>query len=134
MVLHVITDLDDYYSKIMDKNYADKLIVCYFTATWCSPCKMISPDITKIGEEGDNVVVLKIDVDECEDVSNQCNIQCMPTFHFHLQNAIEPVETLSGADKNSLFNLIVQFCNQINALKQQQQQGSYIQPPDLPPQ
>ena len=46
MVFHVITDLDDYYSKLFDKKYLNKLIVCYFTAI-IGPCKMISPDITK---------------------------------------------------------------------------------------
>ena len=66
MVLHVVENLDDYYKQIMNQKWTDKLIICYFTASWCGPCKMISPDITTLGEKADNLLVLKIDVDDCD--------------------------------------------------------------------
>ena len=70
----------------MHKQWYNKLIICYFTASWCGPCKMISPDIETLGKEATNVLVLKIDVDDCDEVASQCKIDCMPTFKFHLKN------------------------------------------------
>ena len=64
MVFHIVEDIDDYYSHLMHKQWYNKLIICYFTASWCGPCKMISPDIETLGNEATNVLVLKIDVDD----------------------------------------------------------------------
>lgn len=106
MGIYEITDLEDYYDKLMRKEHKDCLIISYFTATWCGPCKMIAPDMKKLGENSQTIVVLKIDVDECEDVASQCDIDCMPTFRFHMGNSLEPIKKLMGADKNQLFNIV----------------------------
>ena len=114
MGVHIVTSLDDYYSKILDKNWNDKLIICYFTAKWCSPCQTISPIITKIGDETDNILVLKIDVDDCDDVAEQCKIESMPTFYFHLNNNLEASHKLVGADKSKLLNIIGSILIEMN--------------------
>ena len=119
MVLHVVENLDDYYKQIMNQKWTNKLIICYFTASWCGPCKMISPDITTLGEKTDNLLVLKIDVDDCEEVASQCDIDCMPTFRFHIGNSLDPVKKLMGVDKNSLFNIIGEILNHINSNQSQ---------------
>ena len=117
MVFHIVKDIDDYYSYLMHKQWSNKLIICYFTASWCGPCKMISPDIETLGNEADNVLVLKIDVDDCEEVSSQCKIDCMPTFKFHLKNSIEPVAELMGADKTKLFNIIGELLSNLSVIE-----------------
>lgn len=106
MGIHIVQDLEDYYKQMMSVENKNKLIICYFTATWCGPCQMIAKDMITLGNEASNIQILKIDVDECEEVSNQCNIDCMPTFKFHLQNNLEPYRQLMGADKNQLFNIV----------------------------
>ena len=121
MVLHVVENLEDYYKHIMNQKWTNKLIICYFTASWCGPCRMISPDITTLGEKTDNLLVLKIDVDDCEEVASQCEIDCMPTFRFHIGNNLEPVKKLMGVDKNSLFNIIGEILNHINSNQTQAQ-------------
>merc|ERR1712224_793749 len=59
-----------------------KLVVVDFHATWCGPCKMIAPHIVEMDGKMDNVVFLKVDVDEAEDVAAEYNISAMPTFVF----------------------------------------------------
>ena len=125
MVFHIVEDLNDYYKNIMDKKWAGKLIICYFTATWCGPCRMISPDITTLGEKSDSLLVLKIDVDDCEEVASQCEITCMPTFKFHIGNNIDPVKDLSGADKVALYNIIGELLKQI---KTESENKQHIEP------
>ena len=124
MVFHVVENLNDYYTQIMDKRWTGKLIICYFTATWCGPCKMISPDVSTLGEKSDSILVLKIDVDDCEEVAAQCEIDCMPTFRFHIGNDFEPVKKLMGADKNALFNIIGELLNNIKTLSEKKSESN----------
>ena len=58
----------------------DKLVVIDFFATWCGPCKMIAPKIEEWASSMDNVVFVKIDVDENEEAAQEYNISAMPTF------------------------------------------------------
>ena len=113
MVYQVLeNDLEEYYRIIMNKEYSDKLIIVYFTAKWCGPCKMVSPVVQRIGEEKDSVVVLKVDVDDCEEVSEHCEIDCMPTFLFYKNNNLEPIHRFSGADLDLLVQNITNFLNE----------------------
>jgi thioredoxin 1 len=100
-------NLEEYLKLLMCKDYSNKLIITYFTATWCGPCKMVSPIIQRIGEEKDSIVVIKVDVDECSEISENCEVDCMPTFLFNKNNNIDPVHRFSGAD----IDLLVQNIN-----------------------
>jgi len=99
-------DLDKFINLICKNEECPDLIICYFTATWCGPCKQISPIVDNIAENNEHIRVIKVDVDECEDVSEYCKIDCMPTFKFYKSNNIEPVHSFSGADNNELINTI----------------------------
>ncbi|PWA28850.1 hypothetical protein CCH79_00012874, partial [Gambusia affinis] len=63
----------------------NKLVVVDFTATWCPPCQMIGPIFVKMAEDpaNNNVIFLKVDVDDASDVSQKCGIRAMPTFQFY---------------------------------------------------
>ena len=106
MVFAEITELNEFYSIIMNKDNNNKLIIAYFTATWCGPCKKISPIVQNIGDNNENIIVLKVDVDEGEELSIQYNIDCMPTFKFFRECNIEECLSFSGADENVLINNI----------------------------
>ncbi|KAJ9097216.1 hypothetical protein QFC21_004885 [Naganishia friedmannii] len=58
----------------------DKPVVVDFTATWCGPCKMISPHFEKMEAAFENVVFVKVDVDEQAEIAQACSIRAMPTF------------------------------------------------------
>ena len=52
-----------------------------FFATWCGPCKMLSPTIEEIGAECDgSFSVYKVDIDECEDIAMDLGIMSVPTL------------------------------------------------------
>ena len=52
-----------------------------FWATWCGPCKMLAPTISKIAEEKSGTVkVCKLDVDEVPEIAAQYGISSIPTL------------------------------------------------------
>ena len=74
----------------------DKLVVIDFTATWCGPCQMIAPKFQALSEEFGDVVFYKVDVDDNTETTEECRIQCMPTFQYFKNKA--KIDSVEGAD------------------------------------
>ncbi|WP_411023121.1 thioredoxin family protein, partial [Salmonella sp. s51228] len=70
-----------------DKFIADNpLVAVDFYATWCGPCKMISPKFETFSITYPTVKFLKVDVDKSPSISTKYNITAMPTFKFYMNN------------------------------------------------
>jgi len=63
-------------------NDENKVTVIDFHAVWCGPCRMISPVLEKLSQEGEykNLQYYKIDVDEVSEAAAEVGISAMPTF------------------------------------------------------
>ena len=91
------------------KSNPDILFVIDFTAQWCGPCKRISPQIDEL-ENIYNVNnqqllhVIKVDVDENEDIATEFNISSMPTFVFIKNSGV--VGTTCGANIDAVNEII----------------------------
>lgn len=58
-----------------------ELTLVDFFATWCAPCKMMHPILEQLKEKlGDNIRVLKIDVDKNPQLSENYRIMSIPTM------------------------------------------------------
>ena len=59
----------------------EQLTLVDFFATWCGPCKMMHPNLEQLKEKmGDDIRILKVDVDKNEALSMQYRIQSVPTL------------------------------------------------------
>lgn len=77
-----------------------------FHATWCGPCKMMSPTIEELGKELQGKArVLKIDIDKNTAISNLYKVQAVPTLILFKEGEIKWRK--SGVmDKKSLMDQI----------------------------
>jgi len=58
-----------------------KPVVVDFHALWCGPCKAQSPVLKELATElGDRVRVIKIDVDQNQEIASRYRIQSVPTL------------------------------------------------------
>jgi thioredoxin 1 len=82
----------------------NKLVAVDFTATWCGPCQRIGPKFVSMAAEFPDCEFVKVDVDQNEETSAACKVECMPTFIFY-KNGKE-VGRMSGADENKLKEMV----------------------------
>ena len=59
---------------------SDKRVLVDFYADWCGPCKILSPRVAEIANENKDLKVVKINVDQNEDLARKYNISSMPTL------------------------------------------------------
>lgn len=92
--------------KLTEENFekevmqSEKTVIVDFFATWCGPCKMMSPIIDEIAEElGDSVKVGKIDTDENLELAQKVGIMSIPTIMI-LKNG-RVVKTFVGVTSKS---------------------------------
>jgi thioredoxin 1 len=74
--------------KMLSEIPMDKKVVIDFYADWCKPCIMIAPIYEKLSLQYNDIVFLKVNVDESPEVSNRYNVRSMPTFIFLNNGAI----------------------------------------------
>ena len=113
MAEYIETNLE-FKNLLEDEKNKDKLIVIFFTASWCSPCKSMYDFFDKCNIFYTDIILKKIDVDneECDKVIELLNISSMPTFIF-IKNK-ENLHKFTGASKEKLVMGIENYKNNEN--------------------
>lgn len=68
---------DNFKSEVLDSS---KTVLLDFWASWCGPCRMVSPIVDEIAEENPGIKVGKINVDEQSELAMQFSVMSIPTL------------------------------------------------------
>ncbi|MDP2421193.1 thioredoxin [Sediminibacterium sp.] len=88
---------------------SDKPVLVDFFAEWCGPCKMMSPILKEVKDSlGDDVTIIKVDVDKNPQAAAAYQVQGVPTLIVFKKG--EAVWRQSGVvPKAGLVNILQQF-------------------------
>ena len=85
---------------------SEKLIIVDFWATWCGPCRMLSPLLDEVEEEmADRITVVKVNVDDVREIAMRYRIMSIPTLLF-FKNGQVVDKTVGAMPKSTLVDKI----------------------------
>ncbi|MBR6858881.1 MAG: thioredoxin [Bacteroidales bacterium] len=85
---------------------SEKLVIVDFWATWCGPCRMLSPLLDEVEEEmADKITVVKVNVDDADEIAMRYRIMSIPTLLFFKNGALVD-RTVGAMPKSTLVDKI----------------------------
>lgn len=93
---------ENYKSEVLE---SDVVVLIDFHATWCGPCKMLSPVLDQVAAELTDAKICKIDVDQAPELAQQFNVVSVPTLAV-VKNG-EILEVTPGVkNKNAIIEML----------------------------
>ncbi len=76
-MLNLNVNANNFQQEVLESN---KPVLLDFFASWCGPCKMLSPIIDEIAEEREDINVVKIDIDQQPELAAQFGVMSVPSL------------------------------------------------------
>ena len=73
---------------------AKETVLADFFAVWCGPCQMMEPVLESFAKNNPKVKVVKVNVDEAQELAMQYNVMSIPTLYVFKQG--KPVNQMMG--------------------------------------
>ena len=97
--------------KVNDNNFEEEVlksnipVLVDFYADWCGPCKMLSPTVDEVAAENDDIKVVKVNVDESQEVAIKYQVMSIPTLVV-IKNGNEVNRSVGLIDKEEILSMI----------------------------
>lgn len=96
---------DNFLTDVIEKS-KDLPVLVDFWAPWCEPCKQLTPLLEDIiSKKNGKILLIKINVDENQNLAAQLNIQSIPTVYGFVDG--KPVDAFQGAQPQSKIEAMV---------------------------
>ena len=99
-VLHITKD--NFEQEVLQ---SEKVVLLDFFATWCGPCRMVSPILEDIAAENADIKVVKIDVDQEPELANRFGVSSIPLLVVMKDGKVVN-QALGARPKNQILDLI----------------------------
>mmetsp|Transcript_5867 Transcript_5867/g.4865 ORF Transcript_5867/g.4865 Transcript_5867/m.4865 type:complete len:82 (+) Transcript_5867:3-248(+) len=76
-------------------------------ASWCGPCKQVTPYIENLAKNNDKVSFIKIDIDDFDEMAQENKVMSVPTFAFYKDG--KEVQRVTGADPVKIEQIVKQL-------------------------
>jgi thioredoxin 1 len=83
---------------------SDKPVIVMFSASWCGPCKAITPVLTEISESRTDLNIYKVDVDKSRELAVIFGVRAVPTILYLTKNS---KQTTTGIVSKPQLNQII---------------------------
>ena len=84
---------------------SDRPVLLDFWASWCGPCRMVSPVVDEIANERSDILVGKVNVDEQRELAAQFGVMSIPTLVV-LKNGQEVQRSVGARPKSQILALL----------------------------
>ena len=99
----IVITVDNFEEKVLK---APKKIMVDFWASWCGPCKALSPIVDEIAENADDsFLVGKVNIDENRDIALKYKVMSIPTVIL-FENGEEKKRSVGLVAKEDLLNML----------------------------
>lgn len=95
----IIVNSENFVSEVLESPIP---VLVDFFATWCGPCRMLSPVLESVSEDyEDKVKFVKLDVDEASDIAKDYSVMSIPTLII-IKNGEEVAKTVGALGAEAL--------------------------------
>lgn len=97
--------MDNFMAEVVEASNA-KVVLLQFWASWCGPCKALSPILEKVAASFSNVRVARVNIDENEALAQQMRVQSVPAVFGVIGG--RPIDGFAGAQPESAVRQFVE--------------------------
>ncbi len=98
----IVINKDNFQKEVIE---SEKTVLLDFWASWCGPCRMLSPIVDEIAEENPDIKVGKVNVDEEQELATQFNVMSIPSL-FVMKNGKVSNQSVGVIPKNEILELL----------------------------
>ena len=84
---------------------SEKTVLVDFWASWCGPCRLVSPIVDEIAEENDEYKICKVNVDEENELASYFEIMSIPSL-FVFKNGEVVTSAVGALTKEEILDLL----------------------------
>lgn len=108
-----------------------RVVILNFTANWCTPCQMLTPELESMEQFYNNrVIIIQIDVQRFPRIADFFGIVAMPTLIFFFNKILWKNLTITGGDIGQAYDNVNILLTQHNDGETSLKRSLYYNPPN----